>query len=234
VVDYPLYNHVPFDAFMAARFPWRQGEHVLVCAPTGYGKSTLIGRILDKRQYVVVIGTKIHDDTYREEFLARGFKRVEQWPPPRHVNKVMFWPYAKFPTIKENAALYKERITEALNRIFKQTGWTVVIDETLYVSNELGLRAEIGTFQHQGRSSKLTNVLGFQRPAHVPLIAYDSASHAFIARSTLADDAKRLADLGGADSKELAFNMARLPKYDYIYVNTRRPDLKPVIVNVRR
>lgn len=214
-------------------FRWSQGEHVMVCAGTGWGKTTLIARILDKRQHVFVVGTKFKDETY-DDFARAGFTRIEKWPPPRNKQRILLWPRASRPTIKENTAMLRDRIAEALNKVFAQGGWTVVVDETHYVSNEMGLSRELATFQHQGRSSGLTNVLGFQRPSHMPLIIYDSATHVFAARSSLKQDAARLAELGGHSAERIGYTLARLEKFSYLYIPTRDPSRSPVVVNTAR
>lgn len=225
-----LYPSMGWKEFHDKYFRWEQGEHVMVCAGTGWGKTTLIARILDKRDHVFVIGTKFQDSTYGD-FAKHGYHRITKWPPPRNKQRILLWPKALHETIRENTALMRERIAEALNKLFSQGGWTVVIDETHYVSNEMGLSRELATFQHQGRSSGLTNVLGFQRPSHMPLIIYDSATHVFAARSSLVADAKRLSELGGHSADRIAFTLAQLPKYSFLYLPTREPGKSPVIVN---
>jgi energy-coupling factor transporter ATP-binding protein EcfA2 len=233
--EFREYVRQPWAQFKRA-LVWNQGEHMIVCGGTGWGKSTLIASILDKRDgKVCVIGTKFEDDTYKREFQTRGYKRVDEWPPQRELRKVLLWPYPKFPTIRENEILFRDRIRPALDGMMKQQRWCIVIDEALHLSGPpYSLGREITALQSQGRSSKITNVLGFQRPSGIPLIVYDSAPHIFTARSLIEVDAKRIAGMGGLNSSEVAYNLARLRKFEYLYIPTREPDRDPVIVNAKR
>lgn len=211
------YDHVKWSDFLG-KFIWRQGEHLIAVAPTKGGKTTLLSQVLPRRDYVVVFVTKAHDPSFTKHY--RGYKRVESWAevgPLDH--RVLLWPKPE-KTIREFAAKQRRVFSEALNRIFIERGWTVVIDEQHYCCTTLGLAPEIAMFLHQGRSSGLTVVNGIQRPAHVPVVSYSGSQHAFIWKTTDKKDAARLAALGGTDDKELAHNALTLADHEFIYVNT--------------
>ena len=97
-----------------------------------------------------------------------------------------------------------------------------------------GVGNEIAQMHYIGRSSNLSVVSLAQRPAWVPLSVLSNVSHAYIGRSRLANDAKRLADLGSVDPKELAQVMQALPtKHDFVYTPTQGEG-RPAILNTRK
>lgn len=211
------YPTVEWDEFFR-RFVWNQGEHLVAIAPTGGGKTTLLSRILPRRKYVCIFVTKTFDPTFATEF--GGYRRIEEWPPPSHLDRILLWPKPG-KTIKETVANQKRVFKTALDRIFVERGWTVVIDEEHWLSKVLGLDLEVATFHHQGRSSGITVVDGIQRPAWVPVVTYGSADHAFLWKTTDVDDMRRLRALGGVDHQRLAANLLHLDKHQFIYVPTR-------------
>lgn len=218
------------DLFPRILADWRQGEHVTVIGPTGVGKTTLLAQILGARTYIVVLVTKVHDDTITGDF--RGFDRIKAWPPKHYQNRVLLWPDpVKKRTIRSlsstaidmRATKVKQRrvFQDALNEIFGDRNWTIVFDEQHYICKDLKLEDENKMFQHQGRSSGLTVVNGTQRPADVPLITYSGSTHAFIWSNNIDTDFKRLAEIGGMNRRDLEHNMNQLGKHEFIYTNTR-------------
>lgn len=212
---------------------WKQGEHLLIAAPTGAGKTTIAQQLVQKRRHVVMLVSKLHDPTLQAEF--KGWHRATSWPPPRWEEKVLLWPK---PTKKfgDNVKQHREVFGEALDDIGAGQGWTVLVDELHYTASRefAGLGAEIALLHHQGRSSGNTVVSLTQRPAWVPKIIYSSVTHAYIARTRDKDDLKRLSDLGGIDPRQVGSVVSQLPtRHDYLYVNPQG-DSPPRIVNVRK
>jgi len=214
---------------------WKQGEHAAVIKPTGGGKSTLIGAVLPAHPSpaIVVFVTKVFDKTFQEQFPSReGWRRVEEWPPPRHVDKVLLWPRVAGKDIPEIIAIQRRVFREALNSIFSEMGWTVVFDEEHYICQVLGLTEYVAMFHHQGRSSGITCIDGIQRPKYVPLVTYSSATHAFIGQTTDRDDLKRLADLGSRYQRDIMATAQDLDYYEFLYVPARVPKGVPVRTTV--
>lgn len=215
-------------------FKWKQGEHAAIIKPTGGGKTTLLGAVLPyhRSPACVILVTKVHDDTIRKQFPAsEGWKRVEEWPPPRHVNRVLLWPRAGR-SIPETLAIQRKVFREALDSIFLERGWTVVFDEEHYMCADLGLAAYVAMFHHQGRSSGLTCVDGIQRPKFVPLITYSSATHAWIGSTTDEDDLKRIAALGGRYKRDVATVVQDLDFFEMLYLPVRVPKGVPLRTTV--
>lgn len=221
-----IYPHTNWDSLLARlQRTWQQGEHISIVGPTGCGKTTLESRILDVRDSVVVFVTKIHDDTISKDFPGYKYKRIEKWPPPKAWDsRVLLWPRAEG-TIRDTYRKQREVFKDALDSIYRERNWCVVIDEQHYLCKQLGLDAENAMILQQGRSSGLSVVNSTQRPAWVPLVTYSSATHAMVWRTTHRDDLMKLSDLGGIDRRELASNLMALDKHSFIYVNTRQGDI---------
>lgn len=220
-----LYSHVEWEKFYPYfRRSWKQGEHVAIVGPTGSGKTLFESYVLPVRQYVVILVTKVHDDTISKEFPQ--FERITKWPPKATQDKVLLWPtLGKKDSIRDTQRKQHYVFKDALDKIFKDRNWCVVFDEQHYTCNTLRLEHENAMLLHQGRSSGLSIVNGTQRPAWVPVVTYSSATHAVIWRTTFKNDLKRLSELGGIDERQLARNILDLDKHEFIYVNTRTGDI---------
>lgn len=216
---------VTWDEFLT-RFRWNQGEHVSFIGPTGCGKTTLAQAILERRQYVVAIGTKPRDRTMDALIKSKGYKRIQAWddkpPMVRASQKLALWPSFKRP---EDMVTQQYEIDRALREIFVSGGWCVFADELFYLCHTLKLTKLLETYWTQGRSLGLSLVGGTQRPAHVPLFAYDQATHLFFWKDTDETNLRRVAGLGGMNAKEIRQAVTRLPKHHALYVNTRDDEM---------
>lgn len=212
---------VEWDEFLR-RFRWRQGEHVSLIGPTGSGKTTLGVEILDRRKFIVAVGTKPEDETLRK-LKGRGFKVIREWPEHVAVDvtpKLILWPKFERPS---DAKRQQRRIAAAMQEIFAQRNWTVFVDEAFYLSETLRLRPLLSMYWTQGRSIGLSLVAGTQRPAHVPLHMYDQATHLFLWRDNDRRNLDRLGEIssGAIDKESLRELVATLPEHSTLYVNTR-------------
>jgi len=214
-----------------ARLQWKQGEHILIAAPTGGGKTYLAQQLARRRGHVVMFATKPYDLTLIKEY--KDWDHIEDWNGLRaYMNRVVVWPKYKGDTT-DMIGVHKAIFSHALNKIIKARNWAVLFDEMHYMSDRefLNLHREVAYIHHMGRSSGISAIDCMQRPAWVPKIIYSSVSHAYIARTKDPDDLKRLANFGNVDPKELAYNVANLPtRFDFVYVNPQG-DSPPVIVN---
>ena len=221
-----------------ANLKWKQGEHILIAAPTGSGKSVLAGELAEKRSYVANFITKTKDPLFSGA-AYKDWVRVTEWQPGRSPkaweNKVLLWAKEQ-PTMAETRDVQKIVFREALEDVFKRGGWCLVFDELHYLADQhfLNLSDAIAILFHMGRSNNVSLMALTQRPAWVPKIIYSSVSHAYIARTRDQADLKRLSELAGVDSKTIAQAVSQLEsRHDFLYVNPMG-DKEPVIVNVRK
>jgi energy-coupling factor transporter ATP-binding protein EcfA2 len=212
-------ERIEWDDFLPS-MRWRQGEHVSLIGPTGAGKTTLALEILPKRKYVVVLGTKPMDDNL-SRLKARGYQVIREWP--EHVSteispKLILWPSFRKTS---DAKKQQQVIGKALQAIFAQGRWTVYADELRYIAKTLRMSPLLELLWQQGRSLGVSLVGGTQRPAHVPLMLYDQATHLFFWRDNDDANLKRIGGIGSLDARLVRDTVAALPHHETLYVNTR-------------
>ena len=214
-------NRINYEQHLAA-LQWRQGEHVFISGPTGSGKSTLANGLLEKRSHVIGFGVKVHDDTLSKDYKDWAFLQSIRDLEP-YMNRVIIWPRMKR---RESAEAWQVRQRDefklAMNSLLRSRNWCVWLDELGYMSDpkQGGVANEIATMHMIGRSSGLSVISLAQRPAWVPQTVLSNVSHAYIAKTRKAEDAKRLSDLSGDFStKEFQSALSSLEnKQDFIYV----------------
>jgi energy-coupling factor transporter ATP-binding protein EcfA2 len=221
---------------------WEQGEHVLISGPTKSGKTALARHVVQLRHnrggHVITLCAKPNEDPtitsdYKDFVRWKSFKKRH----PSHESRVLLWPdTSKLKTDKDVIAHQKEVFQEAFDRINRSGKWTVQIDEGLYMVSPrfLNLGDSVAMAHAVGRSNNLTMVTLTQRPAHMPLIVYGSASHALVGRTREAADQRRLAELGARESsRELAAMIAANDRHDFTWIPVA-PDWPAETINLSR
>lgn len=213
-------KEVSWDDFVSFYFRWEQGEHITLIGPTGQGKTTLALSLLKMRDYVMAIATKQRDPVLYE--LERmGYQRVREFGElPAEVSpKIVL--AANLPRGTESLPEQKRIVHNALTAVYVQGGWTVFLDEARYVTEYLKQEKEVELLWQQGRSSGISVLAAAQRPAWVPLSAFSQATHLFLWRTSDQRDLERIGGLGAHDSRAIAAEVATLPRFTVLYLNTR-------------
>lgn len=216
---------VDWSTFLEHRLDWRQGQHVTLIGPTGSGKTTLTNALLPLRQYVMFFATKPtgKDDTAMALVRRHGYRLVHDVAKLPNIvtranGRVVFWP--KF-TTPADVPMQAWQIDAAMRRAFVEGGWTLVVDELSYASDELHLDRMLSQLWRQGRSLDVSLVAGTQRPAHIPLLAYDQATHVFFWRDNDERNLKRISGMNGLNARLIRETVSALPPHHVLYVNTR-------------
>ena len=218
----PVSNQrTPWGEFLAG-LRWRQGEHVTLIGPTGCGKTTLTNELVELRGYSIFLGSKRIDET-QDELKKLGFVTVPNGDQI-HPDVARRW-YVKpkvNPKSDADAIIAHNRtvIRETLMRAYHEGGWAVFIDEGRYVADILQLKKELVLLLTQGRSQGNSVIVGTQRPRHVPLEAYDQATHIFLWRDPDLQNVARVAEIIGMPRREAQEKVAQLGFHEFLYYNT--------------
>lgn len=210
---------VPWDIFLEDHFEWRAGEHVGMIGPTGQGKTTLLLNLLPIHPFVVVFATKPHDATM-DGLISTGYLKMDRWRSidPYHYPRRVLWPDAT----RMNAVTTQRQVFhEAFEKIYREKGWTVAVDETWYVANKLGLEEDIKTYLLQARSLGISLMCATQRPAKVPVEIYDQSTHLFFWRDNDETNLKRMSGISYRSQNLIRKIVSNLDRFQVLYVNTR-------------
>lgn len=212
---------LPWQAFLDF-MNWGQGEHVTLVGHTGAGKTELSVSLLERRKYVVFLGTKSQDST--QDALKKMHYQVVQDSKGIEVDiSTHLIVRPDFPKVSaaKLKTYHQDVFRESIMRVYRQGGWTLDIDECRYITEYLGLRDECMLCWLQGRSKDISVLASTQRPRFIPLEAYDSASHLFFWRSTDLDNVRRVGELAGINKEVVTGIVGKLPMHDVLYVDTR-------------
>lgn len=216
---------IPWDTFIDEFFTWKNGEHIGMIGPTGQGKTTLMEALLPLHKYVTVFATKPRDESMDYLIRNRGYKKFESWPngldadeAPRRV----IWPDARQ---IDAQARQTQVFRDAFGKIYRETNWTLALDETYVLDELLGLSKEIRVYLTQARSLGISLIAATQRPAWVPRELYTSSTHLFFWRSNDRTDLQSIAGIGDKDSLVIRMAVANLDRYQALYINTRTGEM---------
>jgi energy-coupling factor transporter ATP-binding protein EcfA2 len=213
-----LAEEMPWDAFYESfAQTWDQGQHVTIIGRTGSGKTTLARELLSLRRTVVAIATKPKDEILGQ--FGSGFRVARELPLPdyRLHPRVIFWPPSE--TVEQIPA-QRTAIRQVMSDVYRQGGDAIYIDETYQLSKEFRLEPMLNLLWRAGRSQRVTVVSAAQRPAHIPLVAYNQASHLFFFRTIDPVDIRRVAGFAGQDRWKMQRVVENLPEHTFVHINT--------------
>lgn len=207
-------------------FDWQQGEHITIIGHTGSGKTKLATELLERRDYPLILACKPKDPIIKE-LKGKDYRVTRNWPMKHRFwrgfpNRVVLWPPAeKMSSRKRQEEIFKRAFEDAYHR----GGYCLYADEIRYLTDTLDLKEECETIWLQGRTLNLSFVAATQRPTWIPLEAFSQATHLFLFRESDARNIQRLGEIGGVNTREVKETVGNLPKYHFLYVNTRDGEL---------
>lgn len=216
-------SRAEYLALMQTR--WRQGEHIVLCGPTGCGKTTLARDLLTIRSWVCVLAIKPHDDSL--ERYRKGYRIITKWPPEYNQNRVVLWLKPK-----ELGDFGEQRaaIVNALQQIYLAGGWCICLDDLSYMIDHMRLRNLVAAFLNQGRSNGISVVSAVQRPRRVPLETFSQARHILAWRYDDVAEVQRVAEIAGYPTRALVELNAQLGPFDAVSMSSRQA---PIIISAK-
>lgn len=214
---------VPWDKFIREKLVWKPGEHFGMIGPTGQGKTTMLHNLLPLKPFVAVFATKPRDESM-DGLLANGYVKMERWvsvSAEQYPKRVLWPPAGHIDSVTQQRAVF----ADAFDKIYREGGWTLAIDELWYFVNELKLGHPVKVMLVQARSLGISLIVGTQRPAFVPVEIYDQSTHLMFWRD---NDERNLARLSGISwrSANIVKNIiANLDFHQVLYINTRTGEM---------
>ena len=217
----PMPPFVRWDDFRR-RVHLRQGEHITIVGTTGSGKTVLARELLRDRDYAAVLGTKNEDEELYGPFQKRGYELTDSFDPEPDADesRIIFRPRLATPDDK-GLAKQRQAFEGMLFEVWEAGGWTLYADEIWYLVVRLKLATIFETFWGAGRSNHITVVASTQLPVSIPLMAFDQATHLFLFRNTDRYRVNRMAEFAGSDNDLARYIIPRLPRHEFLYVDTR-------------
>lgn len=163
-----------------------------------------------------MLATKRRDDLVTQ-LRQRGYVLVpsmddipyaETGPPgatrnaPVHT-RVLVWANPQGVSVRQRHQLQKVQLRNALDQAERQGSWCVIIDETMWLHQNLGLSDELDSLWFQAASSKVSVVACAQRPVQVPRQMIAQASLLFLWHIGDKRDLESLRDMGGVIPREI-------------------------------
>lgn len=172
---------------------------------------------------MLILATKPRDVTL-DPLIQQGYRivRTLPLPPPEMYQRIIFWPRVD---TADKMSTQRDAFRDVLLQVYEVGGWTVYVDELDYVCNYLKLAPLVELLWRQGRSLGITVVGGTQRPAFIPLLAYDQATHLFIGRDNDDVNIRRYASIsgGGKDYQRNVKQAVRaLREHEFMYLAARK------------
>lgn len=183
---------------------WRIGEHIAVAGDTGSGKTYLIARLVTLRNFVIFLRTKADDIELPGFRKARTTAAMDDL----YETRILLEPHHSH-QMREGYRMLKN--------VFEQGGWTVCIDELWYVENKLRLGEQVDMLLTQGRSEKISVIVGMQRPARVSRFAISQATHVF----AFALEGRDIQIMKEATTPRIVEPIESLTGHDFVYYNRR-------------
>lgn len=215
-------------------FEWKQNQHVGLVGPTEQGKTNLAYHLLSLRSYVTYFAIKTKDETLDAFAAQGGYVRIPDWPPmkggmfkrpytPQEMPRRLLWPDA---TQLDSEAEQQRVFGKAMQDIYASGGWCPVFDDYWYLAHILGFEKQTKKYLANARSNYIPMVVCAQRPAGNRLVElFDQSTHLFFARDNDEPNLRRIGGVGWLSADLIRAHVARLERWQFLYVNTRTGDM---------
>lgn len=212
--------------------------------PTGSGKTHAALTLAALTRYSLVIATKrrdplLSDLAARGYLIAHDLSRDVLWAGERPLHaRVIFWP--RPPAGKAGAAArlraQAQAVRTALDWADRTGGWTVVIDELMWVARNLRLEREIESLYFQARTQGVSLVGAAQRPRQVPLLSLNQSTYLGIWQTSDRQDLERLRELSAGFPRgfiDRAVAQLAWSRHEVLWIDAKRREACRVVFPAR-
>lgn len=221
-----------------------EGRNFTLIGAKGSGKTHLSLAVAEFFPYIIVLATKRVDplvsSLVKDGYHVTGDLEQIQWAdsdqakrPIPVTRRIVFWPRSpEKATPAQRIEHQSAAMSRALDWADKTGGWAVVIDETIWMQEQLRLQKEMDSLWHQGRTAGLSVIANAQRPARMPRLAFSQADYLFIGKFADRRDIETLRDISSnipPDLMEAGILQLSRERHEFLFVDTHH-DIIAVVV----
>lgn len=183
---------------------------------------------------------KPQDGTIEDAVDKLKYRVVDNWPPPPRLlpwgkdpRGYFVWPRHTFDPKVDNFRhhhIFRRTILDS----YKRGNRIAFGDELFSLVNELKLRDELTTVWTKGRSMGNGLWGATQKPTHVPLWAYNQATHLFVSYDADKRNRQRFSEIGGVDPRLVSDIVEQLHKWQWLYIKRNGPNGRPAMCIIER
>jgi hypothetical protein len=219
-----------------------------VIGPTGSGKTHLALTLAEMRPYILVLATK-RVDPLVSQLRADGYHVTGDlgeilWThdrdggPARPVYpRVVFWPQTpEQMDQRQRMQVQEAAFRRAMDWADKTGKWAILLDETMWLAQQLRLERELDALWFQGRTQGLSVIACAQRPSRVPRLAFSQATYLFIGKFGDKRDIETLRDISSTIPKEIIEDSIRsldFDRHEFLFLDTSSNQLAVTVAPPR-
>lgn len=213
---------------------WKPGEHVATIVPTGGGKTTFVGGLVQTRKYVLALDVKGGDQTLKN----LGWERITKWPLSREDREDIedgkpFRRLVGATGMRDIDRIKRYDLCKrVLHSMLEEGGWTVVATDLKILAHPKfgGLWDEIEELTLLARDRKISVITDMQRVSGQPRESTDQATWLAIGYTRDTDAVSRLGEMMGRSRASMRGAVDALADLPYGFLVVSRNPRAPILI----
>ena len=225
------YGILTYDEFLQLFWSRQEaGQHLVALGPTGRGKTTTMGRLLERPATDGVLISTIGKPDPALQHLG---KPAKEWPPRMplkllmHDNLPFIRRFENVPKQPKDFSTVKQTYANLLRWMFARPGWTIYLPDLQIVSDPkmMGLGKEVEQLLLTLRKEKSSVYMDGQAPRWIPSAANDQTSHVLVWKTRDNRVRKRLSELANIPMDLFDSLMNTMGRFDIVWIDSIRDEL---------